>query len=162
VEADMCRIIATKEDVQSFTDSCVLLRAQWAHFQLLFEGSDLKRELLQTTAPTFFGDLHRLFVEHLVQHICRLSDHAQTMGRKNPTIKFLIEHSDFSNAPDTRDKLQGISNSIDRFRELIVKARNRFLLVISTLKPCGLAILSARRHKMNGDSFGLICRNSRT
>ena len=123
----MGRIIATKEDVQAFTHSCVLLRSQWAHFQLLFEGSDLKRELLQTTASTFFSDLHRLFVEHFVQHICRLTDHAQTMGRKNLTVKFLIEHSDFSNAPNTWDKLQRISDSIDGFRELIAKARNRFI-----------------------------------
>jgi hypothetical protein len=119
--------IATKEDVQAFADSCVLLRSQWEHFRRLFEGSDLKRELLQTTAPTFFGDLHRLFVEHLVQHICRLTDGAQTMGRKNLTAKFLIEHSDFSNAPATLDKLRRISASIDGFRDLILKARNRFI-----------------------------------
>jgi hypothetical protein len=31
--------IATKEDVQAFADSCVLLRSQWAHFTTLFEGS---------------------------------------------------------------------------------------------------------------------------
>jgi hypothetical protein len=120
-------IIATKEDVQAFADSCVLLRSQWKHFQILFEGSDLKRELLQTTAPTFFGDLHCLFVEHFVQHICRLTDNAQTMGRKNLTVKFLIEHSDFSSAPGTLDKLRRISDSIDGFRDLILNARNRFI-----------------------------------
>ena len=49
--APVSGIIATKEDVESFADSCVLLRSQWAHFMTLFEGSDLKRELLYTTAP---------------------------------------------------------------------------------------------------------------
>jgi hypothetical protein len=34
----------------------------------------VKRELLQTTAPIFFGDLHSLFVEHLVLHICTIDD----------------------------------------------------------------------------------------
>ena len=91
-------IITTKEDLQAFANSCVLLRSHWEHFRILFEGSDLKRELLQTTAPTFFGDLNRLFIEHLVLHICRLTDNAQTMSRKNLTVKFLIEHSDFSAA----------------------------------------------------------------
>jgi hypothetical protein len=70
--APVSGIIATIEDVESFADSCVLLRSQWAHFMTLFEGSDLKRELLYTTAPTFFGDLNRLFIEHLVVYICRL------------------------------------------------------------------------------------------
>src|SRR5713226_3984295 len=125
--APVSGIIATKEDVESFADSCVLLRSQWVHFMTLFEGSDLKRELLYTTAPTFFGDLNRLFMEHLVLHICRLTDNAQTMGRKNLTVKFLIEHSDFSNAPQTLDKLRRISDSIDGFRDLILKARNRFI-----------------------------------
>jgi AbiU2 len=120
-------IIATKEDVESFADSCVLLRSQWAHFMTLFEGSDLKRELLYTTAPTFFSDLNRLFIEHLVVHICRLTDEAQTMGRKNLTVKFLIEHSDWSSAPDTLAKLKPISNSIHRFRKLVLPARKWFI-----------------------------------
>jgi hypothetical protein len=120
-------IIATKEDVQAFIDSCVLLRSQWKHFEALFEGSDLKRELPQTTAPIFFDDLHRLFVEHFVQHICRLTDNAQTMGRKNLTVKFLIEHSDFSSAPETLNKLRQVSIAIDGFRRLILEARNRFI-----------------------------------
>jgi hypothetical protein len=120
-------IIATKEDVDAFRDSCVLLRSQWKHFTTLFEGTELKRELLQTTAPIFFGDMNRLFIEHLVLHICRLTDNAQTMGRKNLTVKFLIEHSDFSTAPDTHEKLKRISADLDAFRELILPARNRFI-----------------------------------
>jgi AbiU2 len=84
-------------------------------------------QLLKTTAPTFFGDLHRLFVEHLVLHICRLTDNAETMGRKNLTVKFLIEHFDFSNAQDTVEKLKKITTDIDVFRELILPARNRFI-----------------------------------
>ena len=121
------RIIATKEDVEAFADSCVLLRSQWAHFMTLFEGSDLKRELLYTTAPTFFSDLNRLFIEHLVLHICRLTDEAQTMGRKNLTVKFLIEHSDWSSTPDTLAKLKPISNSIHRFRKRVLPARKWFI-----------------------------------
>jgi len=120
-------IIATKEDVEAFADSCVLLRSQWAHFMTLFEGSDLKRELLYTTAPTFFSDLNRLFIEHLVLHICRLTDEAQTMGRKNLTVKFLIEHSDWSSTPDTLAKLKPISNSIHRFRKRVLPARKWFV-----------------------------------
>jgi hypothetical protein len=83
--------------------------------------------LLQTTAPTFFGDLNRLFIEHMVLHICRLTDEAQTMGRKNLTVKFLIEHSDWSKAPGTLAKLKPISDSIHAFRKRILPARKRFI-----------------------------------
>jgi len=120
-------MIATKEDVQAFADSCVLLRAQWMHFTILFEGSDLKRELLQTTAPTFFGDLNQLLIEYLILHICRLTDETQTFGRKNLTVKFLIEHSDWSGAPGMLAKLKPISESIHRFRERILPARKWFI-----------------------------------
>ena len=99
----------------------------WVHYRTLFEGSDLKRELLQTTAPVFFGDLNEMFIEQLVQRICRLTDGAQTMGRKNLTIKFLIEHTDFSAAPATLDGLRALSDAIHRFRNRIVEGRNRFI-----------------------------------
>jgi AbiU2 len=120
-------IIATKEDVEAFRESCVFLRSQWLHYRTLFEGTDLKREMLDTTAPTFFRDLNRLFIEHLVLHICRLTDDAQTMGRKNLTAKFLIEHSDWANAPDKLAKLKSISDSIHNFRERILPARKWFI-----------------------------------
>ena len=104
-----------------------MLRSQWTHFTTLFEGSALRRELLQTTAPTFFGDMNRLFIEHLVLHFCRLTDEAQTMGRKNLTAKFLMEHSDWSNAPGTLAKLKPISDSIHDFRKRILPARKWFI-----------------------------------
>ena len=120
-------IIATKEDAESFCGSCVALRSLWEHYRTLFEGFDLKRELLQTTAPVFFGDLNEIFIEQLVQRICRLTDSARTTGRKNLTVKFLIEHTDFSAAPVTLDKLRVLSDAIHRFRDRIVEARNRFI-----------------------------------
>ena len=40
----------TRRDVKKFTDYCVILRAFWTHYQTIFEGSDLQRELLQNTA----------------------------------------------------------------------------------------------------------------
>jgi hypothetical protein len=40
--------IATKEDADPFCGSCVPLRALWEHFRTLFEGSDKRRELLET------------------------------------------------------------------------------------------------------------------
>src|ERR1700722_11047927 len=119
--------IATKEDADAFGGSCISLRALWEHYRALFEGSDLKRELLQTTASTFFRDLNEIFLEQLVQRICRLTDNAQTMGRKNLTIKFLLDHTDFSAAPATLDKLRAKSDAIHRFRDGIVAPRNRYI-----------------------------------
>jgi hypothetical protein len=137
-------IVATKEDAEAFCSSCVSLRALWKHYRTLFEGSDLKCELLQTTAPVFFGDLNAIFIEQLAQRVCRLTDNAQTMGRKNLTIKFLVDHTDFSAAPATLDKLRPLSDAIHRFRDRIVEARNRYishldLEAVRLDKPLGAA-----------------------
>jgi hypothetical protein len=120
-------IIATKEDAEAFCGSCIPLRALWEHYRTLFAGSDKRRELLQTTAPIFFRDLNLMFIEQLVQRICRLTDDAQTGKRKNLTVKFLLEHTDFTSAPGTKEKLLRLSEPIHRFRGKIKVARDRFI-----------------------------------
>ena len=97
------------------------------HYRTPFEGSDKKRELLQTTAPIFFRDLNVMFIEQLVQRICRLTDDAQTGKRKNLTIKFLIEYTDFTASPGANAKLSTLSDLIHRFRGNIKIARDRFI-----------------------------------
>jgi hypothetical protein len=49
------------------------------------------------------------------------------MGRTNLTVEFLIEHSDFSSAPATLDRLKRLSGGIHAFRNKIVPARNKFI-----------------------------------
>jgi hypothetical protein len=82
-------IIATKEDVLPFADSCVVLRWQWRNFEILFRGTDLKRELLGTTVLEFFRDVNTLYIEHLVLHICRLTDDASNGGPQKSSQKYL-------------------------------------------------------------------------
>jgi hypothetical protein len=120
-------IIATKEDAVALCGSCVSLRALWEHYRTLFEGSDKRRELLQTTAPFFFDDLNLVLIEQLITRICRLTDNPQTSGRKNRTVKFLVGYTDFTSAPETKDKLLRLIDSIERFRNRIKIARDRFI-----------------------------------
>jgi AbiU2 len=123
----MTKSTVSKDDVMAFCDTCVLLRSLWRHYQFLFEGSDAKRELLQGIAPIFFGDIHALFGRHLVLEICKITDRVRTMGHTNLTIKFLVEYSDFSSAPNTFYKLKRLSNSMHAFRDKIVPARDKFI-----------------------------------
>jgi HEPN superfamily AbiU2-like protein len=137
-------IIVTKEHLEAFRRECVWLRSLWLHFQTLFEGSDLKREL-RATAPAFFADVYRLFEEHLILHICKLTDDVEIKrGRKNLTVKLLLEHSDFSTAPDTLEKLRRLSDSIHRFRKRILSARKWLIAhldleAVQLGKPLGAA-----------------------
>ena len=117
----------TRRDVKKFVDHCVILRAFWAHYQTLFEGSDLKRELLQSTANTFFRDLNLMLIEHLILQICKLTDPESTGKKRNLTVEFLIKNSDFSKFPAELAKLQKIAARIGKFRERIVPARNQLI-----------------------------------
>jgi hypothetical protein len=73
----------TRRDVKKFIDHCVILRACWTHYQTIFEGSDLQRELLQNTAHKFFCDLNHLLIQHLIlrPNHCRA---ARLSPRLNP------------------------------------------------------------------------------
>ncbi len=119
------------KDVKKFTDYCVTLRAFWIHYQTLFVGSDLKRELLQQTASIFFRDLNSAFNEHLILQICKLTDPASTRQGKliysNLTTQYLLENADFSKDPGDFAKLTKIAKRIAAFRARIVPARNKLI-----------------------------------
>jgi hypothetical protein len=118
----------TKGDVDAFRNFCVSLRSIFRHFQILFEeGADLRRELLQSIAPTFFEDINQMLIEHLILQICKVTDPEESFGRKNLTITFLVNNSDFSTAPGELERLKRLSDSMHAFRVKIVPARNRLI-----------------------------------
>jgi len=114
----------TRRDVKKFIDHCVRLRAFWKHYQILFESSELQRELLQKTAPTFFPDLNLILIEHVILQVCKLTDREITMGKRNLTIPFLVNNSDFAAAPSDLAKLERLTQRIDKFRSRLLPARN--------------------------------------
>lgn len=120
--------IVSAQDVEAFCNFCVSLRSTFRHFQILFpDDRDLRRELLQSIAPTFFGDINLLLIEHLILQICKITDPEESFGRKNLTVKFLINNSDFSAAPGELDRLKPLGDRMHIFRAKIVPARNRLI-----------------------------------
>ncbi len=117
----------TSRDVKKFIDHCVILRAFWSHYQTLFDGSDLKRELLQKTADKFFRDLNLMLIEHLILQICKLTDPESTSGKRNLTVQFLIKNADFSASPRELAELTKIAARMDAFSKRIRPARNKFI-----------------------------------
>lgn len=114
-----------RRDVNKFVDHCIILCAVWQHYQELFEASALRRELLGTVAPTFFGDLNLLLIEHLILQICKLSDKDGTEKRRNLTTHFLANNADLSKTPASKKRLAQLVRQIARFRKRIKHARNK-------------------------------------
>jgi len=117
----------TADDVHAFTSICVSLRSLWCHLQDLFERSDLRRELLHQIAPTFFGDLNLIMLQALYLQVCTITDPEETMGKKNLTVQFLVNHADLSAAPSELDKLKACASRMDTFRKKVVIARNQLI-----------------------------------
>jgi hypothetical protein len=115
----------TRKDVLAFRERCVRLCASWFHYQALFNGSALKRELLKVTAETFFGDLNLMLIEHLILQACNLTDPEFTAGKRNLTVEFLIRNADFSASRRNLLKLNKIAARMETFRKRILPARNK-------------------------------------
>jgi len=118
----------TKEDVEAFCNFCVSLRSTFRHYQIIFEeGADLRRELLQGIAHTFFGDLNLMLIEHMILQICKITDPDETRGQKNLTVLFLLNNCNFPAASAERAKLTRLSDSMHGFRAQIIPARNKLI-----------------------------------
>ncbi len=119
--------MALKEEIAAIANFCVHLRSVWRHYEVLFEGGELRRKLLHQIAPIFFGDLNQILIEQLVLQICRLTDPVTTMGRTNLTLDYILQEADFSGFPADLARATALRASIIQFRSKIVPARNRLI-----------------------------------
>jgi hypothetical protein len=102
------------------------LRAVISSFYLKREAT-FAANFYKKTANRFFGDLNQILVEHLILQVCRITDPEETSGKKNLTIEFFINNSNFSNTDKELQELQRLAASIHMFREKIVTARNKLI-----------------------------------
>jgi transcriptional regulator with XRE-family HTH domain len=118
----------SKEDVNAFCNFCVSLRSTFLHYQIIFEeGADLRRELLKSIAPIFFGDLNLMLIEHMILQICKITDPEETRGHKNLTVLFLLNNCNLPAASAELSQLRRLSDSMHGFRAKIIDARNKFI-----------------------------------
>ena len=117
----------TRDDVDAVCGFCVSLRSAFLHYRGLFEGPDLKKKLLDDTAPTFFGDLSGILIEHLILQICKITDPEGTPARRNLTVEFLVNNYDPAAPQNERDRLKTLNDSMQIFRAKILPARNKFI-----------------------------------
>jgi hypothetical protein len=95
------------EDIVIFANHCVLMRSIYLHGKTLFEFStDEDKARMSRAAPVFFGDLNKMFVEHIILQVCKITDPAQDFRKNdNQTIAFLLQHYDFSGDPAAMQRL---------------------------------------------------------
>jgi len=79
------------------------------------------------TAQKFFNDLNLLLIEHLILQVCKLTDQGTTGRKRNLTVPFLVNKSDFAATPRDMAKVKRLAKRIEKFRTRILPARNRLI-----------------------------------
>jgi hypothetical protein len=117
------------EDIAIFADHCVFMRSIYLHGKILFEastGEDKAR--MSLAAPTFFGDINKMFVEYIILQVCKITDPTQDFrGNDNHTIAFLLQHYDFSADPAKMERLAQLDARLQAFRQNLLPARNKLI-----------------------------------
>jgi len=121
--------VTPNEDIAIFADHCVFMRSVYLHGRILFEtstGEDKAR--MSRAAPTFFGDMNRMFVEYMILQVCKITDPAQDFRKNdNHTISFLLRHYDLSADPATTQRLAQLDARLQAFRQMLLPARNKLI-----------------------------------
>jgi hypothetical protein len=125
----MTRDFDPDEDIAIFANNCVFMRSIYLHGRTLFETSSANdRDRMTRAAPTFFGDLSKMFVEYMILQVCKITDPAQDFRKNdNHTIAFLLKHYDFSSDPATLQRLNQLDGRLQAFRQLLLPARNKLI-----------------------------------
>lgn len=118
-----------EEDIAIFANHCVFMRSIYLHGKILFEAStDEDKARMSRAAPTFFGDINKLFVEYMILQVCKITDKAQDFRKNdNHTIAFLLQHYDFSADPATMQRLAQLDDRLQAFRQKLLPARNKLI-----------------------------------
>jgi hypothetical protein len=119
----MIAVADARPTIEEFLKICVQVRIDRDLYKTLFEVDTTLIELFQKLAPLCFGDLRRIFVEHLFLQFCKVTDPAGAGSRTNLTTNYIMQEIEWPD--DIRKKLQPINDDLMRFRKLVEPARSK-------------------------------------
>jgi hypothetical protein len=114
---------AARATVEEFLKICIQVRLDRDLYKTLFEVDAKLIEVYQNIAPLCFGDLRRIFVEHLFLQFCKVTDPAGAGSRTNLTTNYVLREIDWP--AEVRQKLDTLNNELMRFRKLVEPARSK-------------------------------------
>jgi len=112
-----------KKDFEWFRSECIKLQNTFNTYQAFFEGGDKTDQLLRESAGLFFHDLNDWLIQLIYLQMGRLTDRKESCGKKNLTVKHIIEA--LESVGRLNNEINKIAESIEDFRKKIIPARNR-------------------------------------
>jgi hypothetical protein len=96
---------------------------KWQQHEDLF-GSPETVDLLNRSAPAFFGSLQQILREDVLLHVSRLTDAPRIGDRKNLSLKRLKGHI---TDPSLRNQIDGLLDIVEQRTGIIRRERNKRL-----------------------------------
>ncbi|SYZ72745.1 conserved hypothetical protein [Candidatus Zixiibacteriota bacterium] len=101
------------------------LNMHWDIFKQLYTGRSLLIDLLNESAPVFFGKLQTILLDDIILAISRLSDPAKSGNNENLSLKKMKEGLDAKGYDDLKEKLARRIIEIDSKCESFRRHRNK-------------------------------------
>ncbi|MCA8987728.1 MAG: hypothetical protein KDA78_08825 [Planctomycetaceae bacterium] len=114
-----------KEVYEAIEDELIWLHGRWRLYRQLYGADQETLDLLNNSAPTFFGMLQFLWLDYVVLEICSLTDPPRSYGRDNLVLRQLYEMLDPQRDADLRRELRECGRSIDEACGKLRMIRNR-------------------------------------
>ncbi|MCG6154215.1 AbiU2 domain-containing protein [Rubinisphaera margarita] len=83
-----------REIFETIENELTWLHGRWIMYRQLFGADQQTLDLLNQSAPTFFGMLQFLWLDYVVLEICSLTDRPRSFGRDNLVLRQLYEKLD--------------------------------------------------------------------
>jgi hypothetical protein len=151
----MTRGVDPDEDIAIFANNCVFMRSIYLHGRTLFETSSVNDRT--RAAPTFFGDLNKMFVEYMILQVCKITDPAQDF-RKTTITRSRFFLGTMISAPTPRRYNASMSWTADSRRSVNCFCRRAISSsLIPTVTQSGPVSHLAAHRRANGMDSGSIC-----
>jgi len=110
---------------QSIDHEVTWIHAKWIVYRQIFAASEEGIELLNRSAPFFFGIVQQTFFEDTLLGISRLADPAKSMGKENRSLAQIISKFDKLGHQKLSTELKNDLNIINKCCKPFRKWRNK-------------------------------------
>ena len=108
----------------SINNQFLWILSKWIEYKELFAAKESRIELLNNTAPSFFGMVQGILWENLLLGICKLTDPQKSAGKRNASINSLNSYA--VNEPFKSSVLAKTKSLIEK-SEFARDWRNRYI-----------------------------------
>ena len=109
----------------AFREQCIWLRCCYNTYSALYESGDDTKKLLMDTAKIFFGDLNTILTEYVLLQVCKITDPAENLGRKNLTVARV--NAGLQDAGKMTDEIVRLTEGLLCYRKLVKDSRNKVI-----------------------------------